>query len=445
MKGFRKGKVSSSVVQNLYGQSFLVEKINQKVSAALDEYLKTEKLNTLGRPIVSRDQPRYNFNYSLPEDLTFKFDIGFTPEFDLKSADKSATYTEYVVELSEAQVQEELDKIIKSESNQEQVGPEAGIQEGDVMKLYAKEVNGETDGTFSVAVADMTDELKAEFLTKKQGDTVHFDITKLENDTDLDFIKQNMLGVEVNKEISNDFEATIETVTRMMPAELGPDLYDKFFGKESKVHTEQDFKDAIKTAISRNYFGHTNGLLMKDIQNKLMTDNHLPLPDDFLKRWLVVSGEGKNTVDVVEKGYPTFADDLRWTLIKSKIAREDDIHVTKNELKAFYKAKLIAMIGGQFPVGDDFVNDLFAKVESDDKQYNELLEEALTQKTFVALKYRVSLEPKAITAEELESKFATARYNSAIENGDIVEEEVQHTQHALESAETTVEEAITAD
>ncbi|MDZ7635571.1 MAG: hypothetical protein U5L72_14525 [Bacteroidales bacterium] len=46
------------------------------------------------------------------------------------------------------------------------------------------------------------------------------------------------------------------------------------------------------------------------------------LPEEFLKRWLLRVNE-KTTPEEIEKDWDHFRDDLRWQLIKNRVAKDN--------------------------------------------------------------------------------------------------------------------------
>src|SRR5690606_10414418 len=72
IKGFRKGKVPSAMIQKMYGQSLLLDVVNNVLKEQIDTYLKEEKVDILGYPIPSEEQEMYDFNSSNLQTFTFK-------------------------------------------------------------------------------------------------------------------------------------------------------------------------------------------------------------------------------------------------------------------------------------------------------------------------------------------------------------------------------------
>lgn len=96
-KGFRKGMVPESLIRRVYGEQILAESVNQVVGNALDGYITDNKLNILGEPIASENQPENN--WADGEGFTFVFDIALSPEVDV-TVDKTDTVNKYEISAS---------------------------------------------------------------------------------------------------------------------------------------------------------------------------------------------------------------------------------------------------------------------------------------------------------------------------------------------------------
>ena len=57
IKGFRKGMVPMALIEKLYGQSALVDSVNDVISAGLNNFIQENNLRVLGEPLPSEDQP----------------------------------------------------------------------------------------------------------------------------------------------------------------------------------------------------------------------------------------------------------------------------------------------------------------------------------------------------------------------------------------------------
>ncbi len=96
-KGFRKGKVPTSMIQHVYGSQVLVDSVNQVLGEAMDKHIKDKKLRTLGEPLSSEKQPEVEWTDG--NNFTFIFDLGLSPEFDVE-VEATDTVPSYSVTLS---------------------------------------------------------------------------------------------------------------------------------------------------------------------------------------------------------------------------------------------------------------------------------------------------------------------------------------------------------
>ncbi|MEM6725672.1 MAG: trigger factor family protein, partial [Bacteroidota bacterium] len=174
LKGFRAGKVPVSYVKKIYGKQVLAEQINNVLSEELTTYLTDNKLNILGQPLpVEEEVP--NLDADNIEDLSFKYEIGLAPEFELQGLDDSTTVSKHAVEVDDDRLQEELDKILKQFGAQS--NPET-IEETDMVNFSAEELEFAPkaepftkDISFAMDLIP-TKTLRKKFLGKGIGDSI---------------------------------------------------------------------------------------------------------------------------------------------------------------------------------------------------------------------------------------------------------------------------------
>lgn len=96
-KGFRKGMVPESLVRRVYGDQALAESVNEVISKGLQDFIEENKLNVLGEPLGSENQPEVEWKDG--NDFTFIFDIATYPEFEVE-AGKDDTVNKYNISAS---------------------------------------------------------------------------------------------------------------------------------------------------------------------------------------------------------------------------------------------------------------------------------------------------------------------------------------------------------
>ena len=441
MKGFRKGKTPFSVIRKMYGKGTLVDIINKTVGEELDKYIRAEELDLLGNPIPSKDQENYDFDTRDLEDFEFKFDIGIAPEFEVSGLDGSTfDYNDAII--PDSMVDEDIENARKQLGEQGAVEDE--IQAEDVIKIQADELLEGGEGIkengfaneFSVSFDLLTDEGKAAFTGKKTGDLVQFDIFNLEKDRDETFVRRYFLDVnedaEENPEIGNMFQGLITEVTRLQLAELDQAFFDKYMG-EGKVSSEEELRTEMKARTKMYYDRQADVLLFKDIREHLEAENKLTYPEEFLKRWIVASGnlpKGRT----VDEEIDNLTEGLGWTLIRGKLVKRFNIEVEEAEIKQRLRTQLISMFGGQDlgAILDEYVDKMY----QEEQQYHNAYTQVVTDKVFNSMKEVVTLNKKEITTEELEKLIEAERAkNQPPAPAPVAEVEAETTEEGIEEAE----------
>jgi trigger factor len=422
MKGFRPGKTPPSLVKKMYGNAFLMEAVNDKIQEHINSFLETEKIKLLGQPLPSADQPKNDFDLKNPTDIVFKFDIGLMPEFDIIGLE-GARMPIYTVEIDEKNVREEVEERRNRLGSEQEV--EENIQKHDTVTLHVKELGGAIEKDLIIAVEWLTDDMKSVFLTQKKGDELQINIFQLERETSEKFVRKHFLGLDENDDrvVNEIFGAKIIKVTRRVPAEMNEEFFKKSFG--GNVTNEEEAFANIRERLSNSYKSHAEALLLREFQDKFMADNQITLPEEFLKRWLKTQNEG-NTDEVIAKGFKGFIENMRWTILRSKLLSNEGEIVSNEDLKEVYRKRISSYLGGM-PLGDDVMDNLFNRISHDEKMMNELYEDAATEKVFKVFKSKVHLVEKPISQAEFDSIISNIRFETAKTRGEIVEKEPEQT------------------
>lgn len=429
IKGFRQGKTPISVLKKMFGKAVLGEVINKILQEQLTDFMVNDSTEILGQPIPSDEQEQVEFDVRDLDDYSFKFDIGIAPSFEVQGLEEEA-FEKYAVEVADEMVEEEIQNLLQR--NGEQTYPEDSIEEKDIVTLDVTELDGESTKEggvaheFSVLVERLEDEVKEAILQLKLGDQIKINPFQLEKDTTDTYARKYFLGLEEEdvREVGDQFDAEITKVSRIAKGELNQDFFDKVFGPD-QVSTEEAFRNKLKENIAKSYEAQAEALLYRDIQKRLLDSNALSLPDDFLKRWLLTSNENLSP-DILEKEYPAFADNLRWTLIRGKLNKTFEIEVSQEEIRETFKNKIRGYFGGAGPTPDmeSMVDSMADRMLQDEKQVNEIYEEVSSNKFFDAVVEKVEVKDKAISVEDFQAVIAEIEAERAAEQAaNLAEEE----------------------
>jgi trigger factor len=408
LKGFRKGKTPDTVIKKMYGKSILAEVINQTLQDKLYGYLDENNINYLGQPLPIEDE-----NHSLhldaysPKDYVFSFELGIAPELDVKGVSDADEYTFYDVDVDESLVDEEIDGARKRFGKR--IEATDTIQLMDMIKLDAEELDGavvKDDGwksTISMLVNVIDDEdVKNELLTKKVGDSITFDVYKLEN-KDQDYIRKYLLKVPADneQEISNMFTATITEVSRVELAEMDEEFFATF--RDEDVKDEQSLRDFLRNDIKKYYDYQSEQFMYREVMDRLMDINTVELPESFLKKYLKEAQQDV-TDEVVENEFDAFAKNMRWSLLKSNLAKRYGITVDDNDIKKHITNSVFSYMRSYGNLDYSYINQTVERLLKDKEQVNKAYEEVLADKLFSQVGEIIKRDKVSISQEDFGQK-----------------------------------------
>lgn len=380
MKGFRKGKTPDSMVRKLYGKGVLGDIINDLLGNEMNAYLEGSGLDYLGQPLPADDQELIEFDLNRPTDYTFRFEIGLAPQFSIVGLNGEKTHNKWSIIVPAEVVEEELTLLRKREG--ERLAVAENFQADDLLKLEATENDPQGEAlvkTIDVLFSDLGESFQEKVIALKVGDSFEGDIYGLEKNRDEIFVRRYLLGLAPGEDryVNPNFTFKILEASRVELAELDQTFFDQAFG-EDHVHSAEEAKEWIAEAIRKAYDNQANGLLYRDLQEYLLAENPIPLPDDFLKKWIGNSNSDKSPEDI-EKEYPEFARALRWSMISGKLARENDIQVQPEEIEAYFISRVAGYFGGS-NLPPDLVKSVISRFMEDEKQVNEAYEDVIRNK-----------------------------------------------------------------
>ncbi len=247
-------------------------------------------------------------------------------------------------------------------------------------------------------------EIKESFLGKKISDVIDFDLKKAyPNDSEIAGILHRKK--EEVSELGANYRFTINEISRFYPAEIGKELFDRIYG-EGVVNSEEEFMKKIEEEITINLKRESEFKLMMDIKNLTMEKTDFQLPEEFLKRWLLRVNE-KTTEEQIEKEFDAFRKDLKWQLISNKVARDNDIKISEEELQK--EAENITRYQfqqyGLFYATDEQIANYAKETLKREEDAKRIADKILDEKVILLLKELVKLDNKSVTIEEFNKLF----------------------------------------
>lgn len=399
VKGFRKGAVPKDLVAKQYGKGIKQEEVKKVVDLALERYIQSERLNLLGTPLPVVNE---NLNWDA-EELTFEFEIGLVPNFEI-DLDAKNDIVKYIVTADDKLIDGQVERIQKQFGKA--IPQEEIASDSDVKGIFTNEAEGIGNST-TISLSVFKDKATADkFIGKKVGDVVTVNTKGLfEDDHQLmDYLK---VGHDNVHDLAIDVDFTIEAINASEPAELNQELFDKLFG-EGKVASLEDLKAKIKEDAEVQFAQHAEQKLLGDVTEFLVQNTKFDLPEAFLKKWLQTVGEKKLSPEEAEVEYARSEKGLRFQLIEGKAMAQNDIKITFEDLKSFTTKNIRQQMAqfGQTNPTDEEVQGIVARVLSNQDEVKRLSEQVVAEKLLEVFKEKANPTVKQVTYDE----FVAASY-----------------------------------
>ena len=389
-KGFRKGMVPMSLVEKMYGQSALVDSVNDVVSEGLNNFIHENNLRVLGEPLPSEDQPQTEWVSG--NEFVFKFDIAENPEvsFELSKEDEVVYYT---ITVTEAAKNEMKDNLLRQYGSLEE--GEAAKEEDFIIVDFEQ---GETkvEGTY-VALRNVAEAARKSFVGVKPGDVLDVNVNEaFENETD----RASMLKVNKDELANLDpmFKMTVKNVKTFVNAPLTEETFEKIFG----VKTEAEFDAKVEERIRAEYAQEADFRFSKDAKEFLLAKADVKLAENFLKRWVFVVNDGKFSMEDIEKDWEFFIADYKWQMVRGFLMNKYGVKIEEADLLASAKgfaAYQFAMYGMN-NVPEEQLEAFAKNILSQEEQGRRILDQVENEKTFAAIREVVTLKKKKISVEK---------------------------------------------
>lgn len=407
IKGFRPGQAPMEFVKKLYGGAIFSDTLNEMLTRQLYDYLREQKLDVFGQPLPTEEQRSFSFKISEPElEYVVQYEVGFVPSFEIKGLDKSEKYERLTVSNLVELAEEDLQFARKRAGKRS--NPETDIQENDIVRIAARELEsaegdpkeGGWETTMTVFMKNIADEqLKNQLLASKKDDTLRLNARSLENMEKEEMYRKYILnlGDDDDRAVGDWFEGAIEEVSRVEDADLDDDFYKNYFG-EGVVGNKEEAVEELKKGIVGFYDVRSNALLMRSMQERMLAQNPIELPEKFLKRWLKATNEGKLTEAQIEIEFPAFAENLRWTLIKDKIKEMFGLEVADDDVYAEYASRVRSYFQADLP--DNVIHSSVQRLMENEEEVKKVKRDLETDKIFEAIRDEVTVTDKAVPSEE---------------------------------------------
>ena len=394
IKGFRQGKVPTGMIRKMYGKALIVEEINKLVSEKLNAYLREGETQFLGEPLPVENDQQYDWENQ--EAFEFQYEIGFAEPFEVK-ADKKVKLDKYFIDVDEKVINETIENLQRQFGEVE--NPDTSTEK-DTLYGQIKSKDGEVDQEISIDLRDAEKSLLKKLTGIKLG-------TEVEVDPKKGFKHESVLKNQLK--LNDDEFKKIKKLTFILKAvnhhklaSIDQELFDKTFGKDT-IKDEAGFRDRVKEIVTQNYKGESEQYFDYQVREKLTESAKINLPDAFLKNWLLKSNESL-TPDLLDLEYNSYAKELKWSLIRNQIVKNQEIKVEHEDVIGEAKELIKKQFAGS-GLGDQMNDqlDTFANnylQGENGENYMKVFNQVQSRKVLDHVKNEVSVKEKTVSLDE---------------------------------------------
>ncbi|MEP4533161.1 MAG: trigger factor [Cyclobacteriaceae bacterium] len=396
IKGFRPGKVPMGLVKKMYGKSILAEELNKILSDELNKYIRESDLQILGEPMPKEDDFEA-LDLETQKDFDFEYKIGFATEFDLP-IDSKLKVEKNTIKVDAKVLKETIENLQKQFG--EISNPDTAAA-GDV--LHGSVVSEENDINKEIAIdlSETESAITKKLIGAKPEDSIEFDPKKLYKDSHK---LHHQLGLSHDSfdALKGKLTFSLKAIDRTTPAPVEQALFDKTFG-EGTVKTEEEFKEKVKEAVSVNYKQEEEHFFTHKLRDTLVDKAKIDLPDTFLKEWLMKTNNNI-TDEMLEVEYEAYSKELKWSLIRNKIAKAQNITAENNEVMEEAKNMIRAQFGQAGVMGqledqlETFANNYLQGENGEN--YMKVYNQVLAGKVFDYIKSEITIKEKAVSLDD---------------------------------------------
>lgn len=400
--GFRKGMVPAGMVRKMYGPSIFGEEVFRSAGKHLEEYIIAEKLNIFAQPMVLPPSESMKLDMNNPGEADFEFEIGIKPDFEIAPLKNKTSLTRYKIDVSDKMMEDEVERIRRRYGK---VEDQETVQVKDNI-IYAQYELCDANGTVAedskpvedtVLLEKLPAAMQEKLMGMKAGDTLVFKPSDIASGDELNSFMKDPLKQEASA-ADTTFKFTLTKVGLLIARELDAELFAQVFPNDD-IADEAAFKERLKVELSKEFTRIANERLQNEIYELLVHQTPIELPVAFLKRWMKEGQEKPRSEADVEKEFPSFDHQLRWTLISDKLIIENGISVTKEDVINELKGRVLAYFGMEN--GDDapWLDSYMQKVIKDDKTIDETYRRMIFDKLFQWLETQFDVAETTIDEE----------------------------------------------
>ena len=238
-----------------------------------------------------------------------------------------------------------------------------------------------------------------QFMGAKVGDVIVLNTKGLYSD-DHDLMHALKVDHDTVHGLDIEVSFTITEINKRDLADLDQELFDKLFGKGT-VTSVTELKEKIKEDAEKQFVQQADQKLLNDVTEHLVENTKFGLPSEFLTKWMQTAGEKEMDEVQAKEEYEKSEKSLRYQLIEGKLITENNIQVTLDDIKGHARDMIRSQMAqfGQMNPTDKELDDIAARILSNQDEARRISEQLMSQKLLVLYKEKANIKIKELSYE----------------------------------------------
>ena len=336
IKGFRKGKAPKSLIMRYHGDLIQEEVLESLIRETFPKALEEVDLKLI-------TEPRLDEAGELKEGEPFSYSalLDLWPEFELP-AYKGIKIERPKVEVTEEEVDEQLQALRRHFGAIESLEEDRPVQEGDIVILdfegffEGESVEGLKEENYYLEVGSgyFNEEFEQKLIGAEKGIEKEIEVTYPE-----DALNENVAGKTIK------YKVLVKDIKKRVMPELDDDFAQKF---GPKYKTVQDLRERMRQQLEQDKKEAQERAMRQQLIDKLLEGVDFPLPETLVEKKLVqmvdnviahlnergmdLESTGMSEERLKEKMRQDAERQVKMEIVLDKIAEEEEITVSNEEL-----------------------------------------------------------------------------------------------------------------
>ena len=333
LKGFRPGKVPSSVIKSQFGKAIYGEVIDQLLKESTTKAIEEKKLKVAGQPKIDLK------SFGEGKDLNFELKLDILPDVKLKPLEK-ISIKEYEIDVENKIVKEKIKELLQQNKDYKEVGDEIKSEKDNQITFdYSATINGEK---FEGSEGKGVQIILGKDLFLKNFDKELIGLKKGQEK----IINSKLPPNHPKKELADKlalFKCKVIKIQKAIPPKLD-DEFAKKMGAKSLI----DLENLVKSQISLQYKQTLESITKKKILDELEKIHNFDIPGNLLENEINLISQSQKEEDkkkFKKQNEQAASSRIKIGLVLNEIGEKNKLKVNDEEIKKEIQKQVQSMPG----------------------------------------------------------------------------------------------------